>query len=473
MARLLIEYKGYPAIVEHSLLSVSNIEYVVVFKQGFEFKRSNFDNVEEALDFNPEEATIVLRFICIYSTSGGTFRVISSKDGKLIISMNEINANCSTFQYSIKFNVNQFIIKKLNKRNLIFSYVLNRRIKKYIRGENIYEMTDSFTDLVPDFDDMFLEALFVLDTISINSGIGNKNELEAFLLQSKLNYEGKYSFLNKSENEGEKELFQEDEIQLLKLIGLDEIKLELEELRALARLRKKRILHGLPVMPSSLHLVFKGNPGTGKTSVARLLGQIYYDIGLLPSNRVVEVTRTDLVGEYVGHTAPKTQKVFESALGGILFIDEAYSLYKSGKDFGNEAIETLLKLMEDNREKIVLIIAGYPHEIDELLFSNPGLKSRFSKILNFRDYSKEELLEIYLQLVDEHESQLTEGARYKLETIIDETYDSGVFSANARIVRNLFEDTIKRQSKRLSRLANPNREEITKIIDLDIPDLIS
>ncbi|GEO08285.1 AAA family ATPase [Segetibacter aerophilus] len=265
----------------------------------------------------------------------------------------------------------------------------------------------------------------------------------------------------------------DEQIELSNLIGLDKIKLEIEELKTLARFRKKRIELGLPVTPSTLHIVFTGNPGTGKTTVARLLGQIYYDIGLLASNRVVEVSRGDLVGQYIGHTAPKTQKVFESALGGILFIDEAYSLFKTGNDFGNEAVETLLKLMEDNREKIVIVIAGYPKEMEDLLTSNPGLKSRFSKTLHFEDYLKEELTQIFHKMVADYHNKLTEGAKYKIEYLIDRYYDSGLFTSNARAVRNIFEDTIKRQSIRLSKVENPTQDEVTGFIDKDIPDALN
>jgi SpoVK/Ycf46/Vps4 family AAA+-type ATPase len=230
---------------------------------------------------------------------------------------------------------------------------------------------------------------------------------------------------------------------------------------------------GLPVTPSTLHMVFTGNPGTGKTTVARLLGQIYFDIGLLTSPKVVEVSRGDLVGEYVGHTAPKTQKVFYSALGGILFIDEAYSLFKTGNDFGSEAVETILKLMEDNREKIVVIIAGYPREIEELLLSNPGLTSRFSKSLHFDDYSREELAQIFKKMVANYHNQLSEAAQYKIEYLINHYYDLGYFRSNARAIRNIFEETIKKQSNRLSKLDNPTHDDMITFTERDIPDSLN
>ena len=219
-------------------------------------------------------------------------------------------------------------------------------------------------------------------------------------------------------------------------------------------------------------MVFSGNPGTGKTTVARLLGQVYHDMGILSANNVIEVSRHDLVGEFVGHTAPKTQKVFEKALGGILFIDEAYSLFKEGNDFGAEAVETLLKLMEDNRERIIVIFAGYPKEMEILLSSNPGLRSRFSKTLNFDDYNKEELFQIFTNMISEYHNILTEGAKFKIEHLIDTYFDAGAFNSNARAIRNIFEEAIKRQSLRLSKIKNPSQEQIITFTDKDLPDTI-
>lgn len=157
---------------------------------------------------------------------------------------------------------------------------------------------------------------------------------------------------------------------------------------------------------------------------------------------------------------------------GILFIDEAYSLFKSGNDFGSEAVETLLKLMEDNREKLVVIIAGYPKEMEELLLSNPGLKSRFSKFLHFDDYNKEELFQIFTKMVSEYQNKLSEGAKYKMEFLIDNHFESGTFNANARAIRNIFEESTKKQSLRLSKIENPTQEEMITFVDTDLPNTL-
>ena len=240
--------------------------------------------------------------------------------------------------------------------------------------------------------------------------------------------------------------------ELEKLIGLDSIKKDIKELANFLKMQKKRKDKGMKTVPMSLHLVFTGNPGTGKTTIARILASIYKDIGALSKGHVVEVDRADLVAEYVGQTAPKTAAKIKEAMGGILFIDEAYTLAKGdGKDFGQEAIDTLLKAMEDHRENFIVIVAGYPAQMHTFINSNPGLKSRFNKYINFPDYSADELLEIFKEMCDSYEYKLTADAESKVkdEIIYIERTKKENF-ANARTIRNLFEKIITRQATRLA-----------------------
>lgn len=260
----------------------------------------------------------------------------------------------------------------------------------------------------------------------------------------------------------------EPEDTLTNLIGLGNVKKDVKELTNLIKIRKLRSEKGLSVSPSTLHLVFTGNPGTGKRTVARLLGKIYKDIGVLEKGHFVEADRSSLVAEYIGQTAPKTTKVFESALGGILFIDEAYSLSKGGdKDFGQEAIATLLKLMEDNRDKIVVIIAGYTDEINEFLNSNPGLRSRFPKYIHFDDYNTEELLEICKQYLSQNDYSLNVDAEIKLTEMLPTISNTENFG-NARGCRNLAEKIVTQQSSRIIQKKDPTKEELITITEEDI-----
>ena len=256
--------------------------------------------------------------------------------------------------------------------------------------------------------------------------------------------------------------------ELEKLIGLESIKKDIKELSNFLKMQKKRKEKGMKMVPMSLHLVFTGNPGTGKTTIARILASIYKDIGALSKGHVVEVDRTDLVAEYIGQTAPKTAAKIKEAMGGILFIDEAYTLAKGdGKDFGQEAIDTLLKAMEDHREDFIVIVAGYPAEMHKFINSNPGLKSRFNKYINFPDYSAKELLQIFKEMCESYEYHLTKEAEELVdrEIIFIEKHKKENF-ANARTIRNLFEKVITKQASRLA-----EADEDAELSELTVEDI--
>lgn len=263
--------------------------------------------------------------------------------------------------------------------------------------------------------------------------------------------------------------------ELHSYIGLGSVKKEVENLVNMVKIHKLRKEHGLPTVDMSLHMVFSGNPGTGKTMIARLMARIYKSLGILSKGQLVEVDRSGLVAGYVGQTASKTQAVIEKALGGVLFIDEAYALTykKEGNDFGQEAVDTLLKMMEDNRDDLVVIVAGYDGLMDEFIRSNPGLESRFNRYLHFDDYSIDEMLQIFEMRVKNGGYILNENAKDEIMAFIEkENYDPISFG-NARGVRNLFEQVLVYQANRLAKAAEITKETLMEITEEDILEAAS
>lgn len=254
--------------------------------------------------------------------------------------------------------------------------------------------------------------------------------------------------------------------ELNSLIGLKEVKEEVNSLINLIRVNNMRKQHNMPATEMSYHMVFTGNPGTGKTTVARLIAQIYKELGILSEGNLVETDRSGLVAGYVGQTALKVKEVVEEAIGGILFIDEAYSLatQTGGNDFGSEAIDTLVKLMEDHRNNLVVIVAGYGKEMDQFLHSNPGLISRFNKFIEFNDYSSEELIDILTYLAKSSEIVVTTDAKEDLKNQIDAMTDLQRKSfGNARGIRNVFEKVLVNQANRIVLYKEPTSEQLRTI----------
>lgn len=259
--------------------------------------------------------------------------------------------------------------------------------------------------------------------------------------------------------------------ELNELVGMANVKKDVGMLINYIKIEKMRHEKGLSKNPIALHTVFYGPPGTGKTTVARLIGRIFKTLGILSKGHVVEVARADLVGEYIGHTAPKTDKAIDDALHGILFIDEAYTLKPEGvgNDFGQEAIDCLLKRMEDDREKLVVIVAGYTDEMQKLINSNPGLKSRFNRYFYFNDYEPQELFEMFTRLADKKGYKVTSEGLNQVNSLLQKVFDSRDKSfGNGRLVRNLFEQMIQTQANRISLLPSISEEELISIDETDV-----
>ena len=259
--------------------------------------------------------------------------------------------------------------------------------------------------------------------------------------------------------------------ELKALVGVDSVKTEVGRLTNFLKIRQQRIDQGMKVPTQSLHFVFTGNPGTGKTTVARIVAKILFGFGILKTPRLVEADRATLVGGYVGQTAIKTNEVIAKATDGVLFIDEAYTLAKTGgEDFGQEAIDTLLKKMEDLRDRLVVIVAGYPAEMGKFIQSNPGLQSRFTRYIEFDDYHVADLCQIFDNMCNANGYSLTQDARANLAIILNRAFVERQHGfGNARFVRNAYEKTLGNHSDRLAALDTVTRKELATIESVDLP----
>jgi SpoVK/Ycf46/Vps4 family AAA+-type ATPase len=342
----------------------------------------------------------------------------------------------------------------------------------------------------------YLESLLYLNNLNIDISIKQKikNSIETIIIDFFtliVNLDNEISDFEKEKYEELKRLLQldysavnEDKAstfstddsleatlnELEELVGLSDIKNEVKSLINFAKVNEIRKSKGLPTVSLSLHSVFFGPPGTGKTTIARLISKAFKSLGILKKGHLIETDRSQLVAGYVGQTAIKTKEVLDKALDGVLFIDEAYSL-SSDDDFGKEAIDTLLKYMEDNRDRLIVIVAGYENEMAEFINTNPGLKSRFNKYFNFPNYSGSELLEILLRIIHKNKFIISEEAKGKLTYLInDAIFAQGQQFGNARFARNLYEQIIQNQFLRVSQLENINEEHLSEITLADLPN---
>ncbi|MGK7958565.1 MAG: AAA family ATPase [Crocosphaera sp.] len=292
-------------------------------------------------------------------------------------------------------------------------------------------------------------------------------------MTSKLNTSNsKKNIKNVPNNHNEIETILKD---LNALIGLNTLKEEVKGYINFIKIQNLRKQQGLSGIPITLHSVFCGSPGTGKTTVARLMGKIYKELGILKKGHLIETDRSRMVAGYIGHTAKQVDEIVESALDGVLFIDEAYTLkpVDAGNDFGQEAIDILLKRMEDYRNRLVVIVAGYGDEMTRFVNSNPGLKSRFSRYFYFEDYSTQELLSIFNIFCEQHHYTLTQAAKEVLLTRFKKLYNNRDKSfGNGRLVRNMFEKAIEKQANRIVTIPNVNAYIMQQILPEDVDQLV-
>src|SRR5690625_3486627 len=258
--------------------------------------------------------------------------------------------------------------------------------------------------------------------------------------------------------------------QFTSFIGLEHIKHMMKEIYALKLVNAERVQYGMQKNKQVLHMLFMGNPGTGKTTIARKLAKVLYELDVLSKGHFIEAERADIVGEYIGQTAQKTRSLIQKAQGGVLFIDEAYSLGRGGhKDFGREAIDTIVKQMEDYHEDFLLILAGYPGEMEQFLHLNPGLRSRFAYHVSFSDYNLAELMRITKQLITERDYELTDAAEREIRVHIQEVlYHKPLHFSNARYVRNIIEKAIRKQAMRLLSTYDVTPKDLKQITRADI-----
>ncbi len=440
------------------LLSVPLSELVQADMQILLFG-SRIDGISK----NNEQGFQLINFFPLYFTEQSIIMAtnfLANKMGKSKISINNqirIDTEPHTFNFFIHFGKVLNIIGEERgdeKTGNIFAYYYIEFLSMFANEYMAYgKIPGSETEIsqaqkdINDFTKLYNETF-----------LSDKNEKQFINSDAKV---------KKSENKDIDSLL----VELNSLIGLEKVKEEVTNLINIIKVRKLREEQGLKQVPLSLHLVFSGNPGTGKTTVARILAKIYKEIGVLSKGQLIETDRSGLVAGYIGQTAIKTTEVINSAKGGILFIDEAYALSKSdsSNDYGQEAIDTILKAMEDMRDDFIVIVAGYPDLMKRFLRSNPGLESRFNTFIDFEDYLPNDLYKIFKGMCEKNNYMVKDDISSELMTYFNNLYENRTDSyANARTVRNFFENSIKKQANRVAKISNPSLTDLQTLLSEDL-----
>jgi stage V sporulation protein K len=432
---------------------------------------------------NPKKGTEKLTYQFFRAYKSFVYSVVKADD---YVSFEEIMAIKELFQDDDSFSEIRDNIEfyenndELNDPSLFVEFLS----KTYTLQSCLNQENDGDNDIIPVFFDLFQKTGIYFAAIDEDIEESEIEIISTYLSKSRfmfdqiLSIDVKQEVENKKKNSVSKKSQESTKInndsktteylieELNGLIGLNQVKTDINNLVNLVKIMKIREERGLSVPKKSLHLVFTGNPGTGKTTVARLISEIYHSLGLLSKGHLVETDRSGLVAGYVGQTALKVQEIVNKALGGILFIDEAYSLFsgKGSQDYGEEAINTLLKLMEDNRDDLIVIAAGYPDKMNEFIESNPGLKSRFNKYIFFPDYGPDELFSIFKKMSLDHQLHFSDQVEYVAKQGFTKIFEKRTpHFGNGRDVRNIFEHTLSNQANRLVEVDNLSDSELNEI----------